>query len=110
MDVDAAPTSKQQPEPIPEVDIYFRLLILHRLLTSSDSYSKATQLAHETVEKMQTLNRRSMDPIAAKIWYAVERTDTFIKVWFWNREVPGTPSDVLNGASSVITDNWVSIL
>ena len=30
-------------------------------------------------------------------WYAVERTDTFIKVWFWNREVPGTPSDVLKG-------------
>ncbi|KAI0716513.1 PCI domain-containing protein [Earliella scabrosa] len=74
MDVDAAPTSKQQPEPVPEVDIYFRLLILHRLLTSSDNYPKATQLAHETVEKMQTLNRRSMDPIAAKIWYAVERT------------------------------------
>ena len=43
-------------------------------------------------------------------WYAMERTDSFIKVWFWNREVPGTPSDVLNGASSVNTDNWVSIL
>ncbi len=40
-------------------------------------------------------------------WYAVERTDTFIKVWFWNREVPGTPGDVANGAGSVNTDNWV---
>ncbi|RDX44811.1 laminarinase [Lentinus brumalis] len=39
-------------------------------------------------------------------WYAVERTDTFIKVWFWNREVPGTPGDVANGAGSVNTDNW----
>ncbi|KAI0760201.1 diphenol oxidase-A2 [Fomes fomentarius] len=64
----------QQPEPLPEVDVYFRLLILHHLLTSPSNYPKATQLAHETVDKMQALNRRSMDPIAAKIWYAVERT------------------------------------
>lgn len=76
MDVDPAPapSNKQQPEPIPEVDVYFRLLILHHLLTSPSDYPKATQLAHETVDKMQALNRRSMDPIAAKIWYAVERT------------------------------------
>lgn len=76
MDVDAAPTpSKQsQAEPLPEVDIYLRLLIIHHLLTSPPNYTKAARLAHETVEKMQTLNRRSMDPIAAKVWYAVERT------------------------------------
>ncbi|KAH9941636.1 diphenol oxidase-A2 [Epithele typhae] len=75
MDIDPAPTAKQsQPEPVPEVEVYFRLLIIHYLLTSSDNYAKAAKLAHETVEKMQALNRRSMDPIAAKVWYAVERT------------------------------------
>ncbi|OBZ67607.1 putative 26S proteasome regulatory subunit rpn3 [Grifola frondosa] len=76
MDVDAVPTPSKQtpPEPVPECDIYFRLLILHHLLTSPSNYPKAMELAHQTVEKMQTLNRRSMDPIAAKIWYAVERT------------------------------------
>ena len=76
MDVDPAPTSSKQsqPEPVPEVEIYFRLLIIHHLLTASSTYSKAAKLAHETVEKMQALNRRSMDPIAAKVWYAVERT------------------------------------
>ena len=75
MDVDnASPPSKQSPsEPVPEVEVYFRLLILHHLLASSANYSKATKLAHETVEKIQALNRRSMDPIAAKVWYAVER-------------------------------------
>lgn len=76
MDVDVASTpSKQSPsEPLPEADIYLRLLILHYLLATPSNYPKAMKLAHETVEKMQTLNRRSMDPIAAKIWYAVERT------------------------------------
>ncbi|THH04071.1 hypothetical protein EW146_g10272, partial [Bondarzewia mesenterica] len=77
MEVDPAPTpSKSSPpsEPAPEVEIYLRLLILHRLLTSSSTYGKAMELAHETIEKIQSLNRRSMDAIAAKVWFAVERT------------------------------------
>ena len=76
MDVDSAPTpSKQpQPEPLPEVEIYFRLLMIHHLLISPETYGQAAKLAHETVDRMQALNRRSMDPIAAKVWYAVERT------------------------------------
>ncbi|KZT27803.1 glycoside hydrolase family 16 protein [Neolentinus lepideus HHB14362 ss-1] len=39
-------------------------------------------------------------------WYAMERTSTFIKVWFWSRNSGSVPSDVENGASSVNTDNW----
>lgn len=39
-------------------------------------------------------------------WYAVERTDSFIKVWFWSRNAGGIPSDVTSGATSVDTDNW----
>ncbi|KAF9016876.1 hypothetical protein BDZ89DRAFT_1117896 [Hymenopellis radicata] len=74
MDVDtAAPPAKPPSEPLPEVEIYFRLLLIHQLLKSSDKYPKALELVHQTVEKMQALNRRSMDPIAAKIWFAVER-------------------------------------
>jgi len=59
---------------VPEGEIYLRLLILHYLQTSPATYRKALALAIETVEKMQALNRRSMDPIAAKVWFAVERT------------------------------------
>ncbi|KAJ7584924.1 PCI domain-containing protein [Mycena floridula] len=75
MEVDSttAPT-KPVPEPVPEAEIYLRLLVLHHLLKTSETYPKAMQLALETVEKMQILNRRSMDPIAAKVWFAVERT------------------------------------
>lgn len=30
-------------------------------------------LAHETVERMQSFNRRSLDPMAAKVWSATGR-------------------------------------
>ncbi|KAG2117319.1 PCI domain-containing protein [Suillus discolor] len=68
------PSSKPTSDPVPEAEIYFRLLIIHHLHTSKDTYSKSMELSHETVDKMQSMNRRSMDPIAAKIWFAVERS------------------------------------
>ena len=58
---------------MPEVEIYLRLLIIHYLLSDKSTYKKALDLCQETIQKMQALNRRSMDPIAAKVWYAVER-------------------------------------
>ncbi|RDB18969.1 putative glycosidase C21B10.07 [Hypsizygus marmoreus] len=39
-------------------------------------------------------------------WYAVERTSTFIKVWFWSRNDAAVPADVKDGASAVNTDSW----
>ncbi|KAJ6541119.1 PCI domain-containing protein [Mycena sp. CBHHK59/15] len=69
----AAPKAAAGPEPVPEADMYLRLLMLHHFETSPSTYSKALDLAYQTVEKMQALNRRSMDPIAAKVWYALER-------------------------------------
>lgn len=39
--------------------------------------------------------------------YAMERTSTFIKVWFFPRG-SSIPSDVSSGAASINTDNWVS--
>ncbi|KJA18425.1 hypothetical protein HYPSUDRAFT_45276 [Hypholoma sublateritium FD-334 SS-4] len=73
MDIDSS--AKTPSEVVPEAEMYLRLLIIHHLLasTSEEVQSKALQLANETVEKMQSLNRRSMDAIAAKIWYAVDR-------------------------------------
>ncbi|KAF5389655.1 hypothetical protein D9757_004113 [Collybiopsis confluens] len=76
VDSSATPTTNTNvvtSEPVPEIDIYFRLLILHQLSKSTSNVPKAKQLAIETVQKMQALNRRSLDSIAAKIWFAVER-------------------------------------
>ena len=74
MDVDDVSTTKSSAEPVPEVQIYLQLLLIHHLLTNSETYPKAMALVQETIVKMQALNRRSMDPIAAKVWYVVERT------------------------------------
>jgi len=72
MEVDSS-AKPPQPELVPEAEMYLRLLILQHLLKSEDTQEKALELANESVEKMQALNRRSMDAIAAKIWYAVDR-------------------------------------
>lgn len=41
--------------------------------------------------------------------YAVERTNSFIKVWFWSRNGGTVPADVSSGSSSVNTANWVRL-
>ncbi|VDC02726.1 unnamed protein product [Peniophora sp. CBMAI 1063] len=78
MDIDApsiAPASKPPTsDPVPEVEVYLRLLVIHHLLKSESGYAKAKELANETISVIQRLNRRTMDPISAKVWYAVERT------------------------------------
>jgi len=75
MDVDSIPIAKPPTsDPVPEVQIYLQLLLIHHLLTKPETHPKAMALVKETIAKMQALNRRSMDPIAAKVWYAVERT------------------------------------
>ncbi|OBZ78871.1 putative glycosidase C21B10.07 [Grifola frondosa] len=42
-------------------------------------------------------------------FYVMERTTSFIKVWFWSRGDPTVPSDVSSGAASVNTDAFCDI-
>ncbi|KAF9528601.1 glycoside hydrolase family 16 protein [Crepidotus variabilis] len=39
-------------------------------------------------------------------WYALERTSSSIKVWFWARNDGGVPAEVRNGGSNVTPGNW----
>jgi len=39
-------------------------------------------------------------------WYAMERTNSGIKVWFWSRNAGTVPSDVSAGGTSINTSNW----
>ncbi|KAG6807370.1 hypothetical protein H0H92_007814 [Tricholoma furcatifolium] len=39
-------------------------------------------------------------------WFAVERNNNAISVWFWARNDDTVPTDLSTGASSVDTDNW----
>jgi len=38
--------------------------------------------------------------------YAMERTTSYIKVWYWARNDNSIPSDVKSGSSSIQTSNW----
>jgi len=76
MDVDPAPSTTKassQQEPFPESEVYLRLLVILYLVDNS-ALPQALALAHETVEKIQSLNRRSLDPIAAKVYFYLART------------------------------------
>ena len=84
MEVDAAPANvivrRSYTKPLsqfsitlPETEVYFRILILHYLLSSSTSYDKTIKLAHESVDKIRTWNRRTLDPLAARVWFAIGR-------------------------------------
>ncbi|KAJ2929630.1 hypothetical protein H1R20_g7464, partial [Candolleomyces eurysporus] len=39
-------------------------------------------------------------------WYAVERNDESIRVWFWPRNSGSVPPDVRYGGAVVVTDSW----
>ena len=73
---DAPTTTKPAPvttEPLPETEVYFRLLIVYHLLASPDTRKDVFKIAHETVDKIQAWNRRSMDALAARVWFALGR-------------------------------------
>ena len=53
---------------------------------------------------------RKLLPYRTDPRYAIERTDSYIKAWFWSRTASGIPSEVQNGAKSVDPNSWVSDL
>jgi len=40
--------------------------------------------------------------------YVLERSPQYIKIWFWARNDPSVPSEVVNGAAVVDPNTWVS--
>ena len=73
IDSGAPPQSPVTQEPLPETEVYIRLLIIYHFLAKPETRSKTFDVAHETINKIQHWNRRSMDPLAAKVWFAVGR-------------------------------------
>ncbi|KAJ7017564.1 hypothetical protein C8F04DRAFT_1279200 [Mycena alexandri] len=61
-------------EPVPEVDMYFRLLMMHHFETSPSMYRKVLDLTHQNVEKMLGAQPSEYGPHRGQVWYALERT------------------------------------
>ena len=40
---------------------------------------------------------------------AMERTNNFIRAWFWPRGDGSLPAEVSSGSQSINTDNWVRV-
>lgn len=79
MDVDTtstAPASTAKPatsEPNSEVDTYIRLLYI-LFLIDTKATAKAIELSLRTTERIHSLNRRTLDPIASKVYFYLSRT------------------------------------
>uniref|UniRef100_U5EZB6 Probable 26S proteasome non-ATPase regulatory subunit 3 n=1 Tax=Corethrella appendiculata TaxID=1370023 RepID=U5EZB6_9DIPT len=54
--------------PLPEVDVYFHLLLLVRLLDKNE-LAKANQCSQDLMTKITSQNRRTLDLIAAKCYF-----------------------------------------
>ncbi|KAJ3330630.1 26S proteasome non-ATPase regulatory subunit [Blyttiomyces sp. JEL0837] len=71
MEVDAVETPEVK-SILPEVELYFGFLVLMFLFDKQDNKNGATFSA-ELVEKIQKLNRRSLDQLAGKIYFYYDR-------------------------------------
>lgn len=60
------------------------------------------QLAADGVDPLLVLRR----DIEFFVRYAIERTSTFIKIYFWGRGSSSVPNDVQHPGTSVNTGNW----
>ncbi|TIA83937.1 hypothetical protein E3P98_00544 [Wallemia ichthyophaga] len=68
MQVDSSLAQTSESGTLPEVDIYLSLLVLLRLI-DKPNLSSALELAITTLNNIQALNKRSFDPLAAKVWF-----------------------------------------
>ncbi|KAJ9108086.1 hypothetical protein QFC19_002551 [Naganishia cerealis] len=65
-------------EPLPEADVYVRLLVIVGLMDNK-LVEEAYSFAKETAQYIQSLNRRTMDHIAAKVYFYFARCAELLK-------------------------------
>lgn len=69
----AAEKEKDVTDILPESDVYLRLLVVLGLIDAEQS-EKAYDLAFDSIKLIQSLNRRSMDHLAAKTYFYLARS------------------------------------
>ncbi|CAG8737617.1 11288_t:CDS:10, partial [Dentiscutata erythropus] len=72
MDVDADDSGKDNPPILPEIDLYLHLLLMIYLLDKQE-FEKGIQLSNETIAKIQSLNRRTLDQLSARTYFYYAR-------------------------------------
>ncbi|CAG8461882.1 8713_t:CDS:10 [Funneliformis caledonium] len=72
MDVDSEEDTLDNSQPLPEIDLYLHLLVMIYLLDKQD-YEQGIRLSCETINKIQILNRRTLDQLSARIYFYYAR-------------------------------------
>ncbi|KAG0744330.1 hypothetical protein G6F57_001995 [Rhizopus arrhizus] len=65
---DTSTTEGEKPNALPEVDMYIHLNVLIYLLDQNE-IEKGIELSNKTIQRMNAMNRRTMDPLAARIYF-----------------------------------------
>ncbi|ERF70761.1 hypothetical protein EPUS_05113 [Endocarpon pusillum Z07020] len=71
MEVDPKPSTKNAATPkevLPEVDVYLSILC-QVLLYDQEAFGKGTEFSDRLVEHIRTLNRRTLDSLAARVYF-----------------------------------------
>ncbi|KAG1143702.1 hypothetical protein G6F37_003298 [Rhizopus arrhizus] len=61
-------TEEERSNVLPEVDIYIHLNLLIYLL-DENQIEKGIELSNKTIQRMTSMNRRTMDPLAARVYF-----------------------------------------
>ncbi|KAG1050586.1 hypothetical protein G6F43_007150 [Rhizopus delemar] len=61
-------TEEERSSALPEVDIYIHLNVLIYLL-DENQIEKGIELSNKTIQRMASMNRRTMDPLAARVYF-----------------------------------------
>ncbi|KAG0749911.1 hypothetical protein G6F57_004433 [Rhizopus arrhizus] len=61
-------TEEESSSVLPEVDIYIHLNLLIYLL-DENQIEKGIELSNKTIQRMTSMNRRTMDPLAARVYF-----------------------------------------
>lgn len=73
MEVDDQPAeSKTHPDVLPEIDVYLHLLVQIYLLDQK-KYEQGAKFSTQLVQKVHSLNRRTLDSLASKIYFYYAR-------------------------------------
>ncbi|CAG8671298.1 10588_t:CDS:10 [Acaulospora morrowiae] len=72
MDLDVDDLAKDNLPILPEIDLYLYLLVMIYLLDKQE-FEKGILLANETVAKIQSLNRRTLDQLSSRIYFYYAR-------------------------------------
>ena len=90
------------------MNLSFRTFYPYRRVTGNDCFTYSATYGCGVLAPRATSFGPAFNAVGGG-WYAMERSDTYIKIWHWQRNDTDIPLDVLFGSALIDTSNWVSL-